>query len=311
MGAVTLSQVSNPDFGESIAFCNGKWIRAKALAWSATDHATTHGAIVVERLRTFGGKPLAVSEHQARMEKGLTLLGIESGRELCEELFGPYLSALIDRNRRAIRASRDVGLVVLVSPGDPGWDARTHYQPSVMMHLMPIPWQRLQTWYAHGCRLKSVKIRNIPSDCIPTELKSRNRLHYFLADREAASHDALPVLLDMAGYVAESSIANILMVRRDGTLVSPRLSQILPGVTLQITLKLGQQLGIPICEEDFGLDALKHATEMVLCGTTGCLWPACSIDGISIGDGLPGAVYQSLLDAWKLYVGLDFVAATL
>lgn len=294
--------------GESIALHCGQWVPASSLRWSATDRATTHAAIVVERLRTFGGRPFAIEAHQRRLMRGMSWLEITEGEALSERIFGGWIDELLRCNRHLVEAMQDVGIVVLVSPGDPGWDEGSRSSPTVMMHLSFIPFRRLQKWYAEGCQLATTPFRNMPPECLPPELKSRNRLHYWLAERAAAKNSGdLPLLLDIEGHVAESSIANVLMVAKGGTVVTPRLSRILPGVSLAITLELCRSVGIEVREDDFDVDALYRAHEVLLSGTTGCLWPAVKLDGRNIGSGRPGPMFRRLAELWKNRIGTDFI----
>ncbi len=71
------------------------------LAWSVTDIGTTHGAILVERLRTLGGRVFALEEHLQRLFEGAQKLGIprhpaiSRAKQVCEEL--------LERNRQLIK----------------------------------------------------------------------------------------------------------------------------------------------------------------------------------------------------------------
>jgi branched-chain amino acid aminotransferase len=297
-------------FRTSIALHNGQWMQLGCVSWSVSDFASTHAAIVVERLRTIGGKLFAVDAHHERMIQGLRLLGIPQPNAICEELFNQVLGELLQRNRDLVTACGDVGVVLLVSPGDPGIDGSEEISPSICAHLMPIPWARVASWYQTGCHLRTVEPRNIPKDCLPTQLKSRNRLHYYLADNEAKKLQpgSVGLLLDVDGSVSETSIASILVVTKDGQVLSPRRDRILSGVSLAFVADLCDRfVGKPIQDAAFTVDEIRNAAEVILVGTTGCLWPAVSLDNSPIGQGRPGPVYELIRDHWIEQVEFDFV----
>ena len=81
--------------------------------------------------------------------------------------------------------------------------------------------------------------------CWPIRAKTRSRLHYFLADREAAAAEtgARAVLAHDDGRISETSTANIAIVR-DGTIVAPPAADALPGISLGFARHLAAALGI-------------------------------------------------------------------
>jgi branched-chain amino acid aminotransferase len=137
-------------------------------------------------------------------------------------------------------------------------------------------------------------------------MKYRSRMHYYLADQEAHLVDpaAAALLLDLDGNVTETSGANFLMVE-DGTIVSPTLRNILPGVSRAVVRELATRLGIGFVERDFQVFNVINADESFLASTPFCLMPVTRINGSTIGDGRLGPVYRRLIDAWSAEVGLD------
>jgi branched-chain amino acid aminotransferase len=131
-------------------------------------------------------------------------------------------------------------------------------------------------------------------------------MHYYLADQEArlVDSDASALLLDLDGNVAETSAANFLIVE-DGTIVSPTLRNTLAGVSRATVIELAAQLGIPFEVRDFQPFDAINAAEAFLASTPYCLMPVTKINGILIGSGRPGPIYQRLIDAWSQLVGLD------
>jgi branched-chain amino acid aminotransferase len=296
-------------FRNSQALHNGEWMSLRAVTWSISDFASTHAAIVVERLRTIGGQLFAVDAHRERMIQGVQLLGISGAADLCGDLFDHILGQLLAKNEELVAICGDVGVVLLVSPGDPGIDGSEEMFPTICAHLIPIPWERLASWYQTGCHLRTVEPRNIPKDCLPTLLKSRNRLHYYLADNDAKKLQpgSVGLLLDVDGSVSETSIASILLVTDSGQVLSPRRDRILSGVSLGFVAEICDRLGTPVQDTAFAVEDVSKASEVLLVGTTGCLWPAVSLDQLPIGTGKPGAVYAKIRDRWIEQVKFDFV----
>ncbi len=94
--------------------------------------------------------------------------------------------------------------------------------------------------------------------------------HYvnsILASQEAKSlgyDEAL--LLDMNEQVAEAPGANV-FYEKDGTLYTPALGNILPGITRATVLELCKELNIPVQEKMFSKEEMYGADAAFFCGT--------------------------------------------
>jgi branched-subunit amino acid aminotransferase/4-amino-4-deoxychorismate lyase len=205
----------------------------------------------------------------------------------------------------------DLGLAIFVTPGDyatfaPGRVATAR----VGMHTYPIPFSLWVDKYRAGQRMVVTEFRQVPSECWPAELKCRSRMHYYLADRQAQTVDpeARALLLDSDGFVCEASTANVVAYFPAEGLVSPPREKILPGISIAVLGELAQSLNIPLVYRDVHPDELFDAEEVMLCSTSPCLLPVVSLDGRSIGKGLPGETFQRLIGAWSDLVEVDIVA---
>lgn len=115
----------------------------------------------------------------------------------------------------------------------------------------------------------------------PMEAKlSGNYVNSILATTAAnikGYDDAL--LLDMHGFVAESSGANIFL-EKDGKLYTPSLGNILPGITRATVKELCSVLDIECIEKKLTVEDLRHADSAFLCGTATEIAGIASIDDI-------------------------------
>jgi branched-chain amino acid aminotransferase len=115
----------------------------------------------------------------------------------------------------------------------------------------------------------------------PMEAKlSGNYVNSILATTAAnikGYDDAL--LLDMHGFVAESSGANIFL-EKDGKLYTPSLGNILPGITRATVKELCSVLDIECIEKKLTVEDLKNADSAFLCGTATEIAGIASIDDI-------------------------------
>jgi branched-subunit amino acid aminotransferase/4-amino-4-deoxychorismate lyase len=113
---------------------------------------------------------------------------------------------------------------------------------------------------------------------------------------------AAALLLDENGLITESAAANILLVR-DGTVVTPSLESILPGISLQVVRELCAELNLTFREADLTLKDCTSAQEAFLTNTSFCMAGIRRINRFELP--WPGPITRNLLDAWSRRVGVD------
>ncbi|MEQ9121325.1 MAG: aminotransferase class IV, partial [Alphaproteobacteria bacterium] len=123
---------------------------------------------------------------------------------------------------------------------------------------------------------------------------------------QAHDPEALAVLLDTHGNLAEGKGSNIFFVK-DGTVVTPKERYVLPGVSRQTTFDLAAAAGLRVEETDLDLFDAYSAAEAFITSTSFCICPVASINGVKIGDGaVPGPVTKQLIDGYVEFVDFDW-----
>jgi branched-subunit amino acid aminotransferase/4-amino-4-deoxychorismate lyase len=290
-----------------MAFLNGQFIPATEARLAVYDAGVVLGATVTEMARTFRHELFRLDEHLERLRGSLQLARFDIGMTM--PALADRLRRLVAENAQFIGPDDDLGLVVFVTAGEyatyaGGVAVRT--TPTVCAHTFPLPFEIWADRMERGLHLVTPSIRHVPPQCYDPAMKCRSRMHYYLADQEARLVDpeALALLLDLDGNVAETGTANFLIVE-DGKIVSPTLRNILPGISRATATELAGKLGIPSLERDFPIGAAINADEAFTTSTPYCLMPVTRINGLAIGDGKPGPVFGRLLAAWSELVGLD------
>lgn len=294
---------------EPVVFLNGKLLPASQAKLNIYDLGIVLGATVTEMTRTFRKQPFRLEDHVDRLMRSLKYTRLETG--MTRDDFLGATRQLIDHNAPLIPDDEELGVVHFVTPGETpvyagsaAGGART--TPTVCIHSFPLPFEFWAAKMESGAHVVTPSIRHVPPQCYDPKMKYRSRMHYYLADKEAQLVDpnAISLLLDLDGNVTETSGANFLIVER-GTIVSPSLRNILPGVSRATVIELAAKLGIPFVERDFQVYNVINADEAFLSSTPFCLMPVTKVNGVGIGDGRPGPVYRRLLAAWSERVGLD------
>ncbi len=97
------------------------------------------------------------------------------------------------------------------------------------------------------------------------------------------------------GMVTEGTSNNAHIVTRDGTLVTRGLSNaILHGITRASVLAFARETGTRVEERAFSVAEAQQAAEAFITSASAFVMPVVEIDGVPVGDGVPGPVAKRL-----------------
>jgi branched-chain amino acid aminotransferase len=119
-------------------------------------------------------------------------------------------------------------------------------------------------------------------------------------EAKAAGYDEA-LLLDMHDHVAEAPGANVFF-EKDGTLYTPSLGNILPGITRATVIELCAAHDIPVVETSFGIDAIKGADAAFFCGTAAEVIGLESIDDVPFTKNWDDTASKKIQSAYQKLV---------
>jgi branched-chain amino acid aminotransferase len=141
--------------------------------------------------------------------------------------------------------------------------------------------------------------RNHPRALNPM-IKSNNLLNNALAMQEAARRGAFEgIMRNYRGELTECTTANLFVVKDGVALTPPVDAGLLPGITRELLLEIGPDVGIQVREQVLRDEDLFGADEAFLTGTTREVLPIVQVDERVIGAGRPGPVTGKLLAAFR------------
>jgi branched-chain amino acid aminotransferase len=140
------------------------------------------------------------------------------------------------------------------------------------------------------------------------KIKNRSRMFYLNANIEASQFKGKnnwAVLLDANGNIAEGTGDNIFIVK-DEKVITPYGKDILRGISRDYVLKnLCNELNIEASEGNVEPYDVYCADEMFMTGTPFCMLPVTHFNGIKIGSGKRGKIFNALLEQWSKNIGVD------
>ncbi|HEX4143020.1 MAG TPA: aminotransferase class IV [Pirellulales bacterium] len=295
---------------EAQAYLNGRFVPCTQASVPISDAGFVLGATVSEQLRSFGGKLFRLEDHLGRLAHSLEAVGLDP--RISPSEIARIAQQLATHNHRLVQSSDDLNLTMFFTPGpyssmiEPG--AAT--SPTVCIHTFPLPFRLWADKYVAGQSLVTTSVEQVSPRSWPRSLKCRSRMHYYLADAEAARIEpqARAILLDEQGFITEATTANVLIYTAGQGLVGPPHEKVLPGISLAVLVELAQRAGIPYGQRDLRPEDLAAADEVLLASTSISVIPVTRFNGQPIGRGKPGPVQEMLLAAWSRLVGVDIAA---
>ncbi len=256
------------------AYVNGEYVPGDAAVVSIFDHGFMYGDGIFEGMRLFDGGLFRPRDHLARLQRSARTIGMEAPDP--DELLGIITEVV----RRSDLHDAHIRPIVTRGPGGPGIDPRSCEATSLIVSAYPFP----PFLGAEPIRLMTSAIARKAPRSLGAHVKSLNYLDGIMAKQQAiacAMDDAL--MLDVSGAVAESTGANVFLIR-DGALVTPTTRAALPGITRRTVLEIAREEGVPAEEgELFPMD-FYCADGAFVCGSGAGIVPVGSLDGRPLAE---------------------------
>lgn len=290
---------------------NGEFLPEAQVSISLLDLGWIWGAVVTDAVRPWRGELFRWVDHVARFRESCRLAAVPLLAS--DEVLLQAAQELIRRNAAELPSGQELLLILLATPGVPAQadenqragskpeqpgDLSQMTGPCWLMHTRVLEAERLARIRREGVVLRTARIRAPSIATIPSQVKHRSRLHWWLAEREVQTLDpqATALLLDDGGFVTETWNANVLLVRQGQIFTPPRRS-VLPGVTRQVVEELCRELGLSFAERPCHLVDLPAVEEAILTCTSYSLAPVRQIEEIRLP--CPGPVFARLSTSWQ------------
>ena len=293
---------------EFMAYFNGRFIPQSELRLAPFDMGVRIGEFVFETVRTYAHHPHRLRDHMDRLYASMTGLEIDCGMSI--EEMEEATHELIERNRVTLEPYDDLMWNNEVSRGiSTPFEAGPYDSYERTVYIMMVPLGPVLVGMLDGLENGIPAVipptKNVPARYLDPKIKNRNRMHYGRGMREARKVDprAEALFVDDDGFITEGGGANFLIVK-DGAVISPEGRNILRGITVEDVRGLAPGLGLEFVETNIEPYDVMTADEAFFASTPFFAMPVTSIDGRRIGDGKPGPVVDSLIEAFAQQVGV-------
>ena len=275
---------------QPIAWLNGQFLPLSAARVPVTDRGFLFADAVYEVTAVIDGHLIDADAHLARLRSSLSAIG----------LVVPWSASdlLALQRRLVLRNDLDEGLVYLQitrgsEPGR-GFVPRPDTLPTLVAF---VEHRALRAVAGSETGLAVVSCPDLR--WARRQIKSTALLAQVLAKQYAAANGADEAWMIEDGHVTEGASSSAYIVTAAGEVVTaPLAANILPGITRAALVETVRMLGLKWVERTFTLEEALEAREAFASGAGMLVRAVTRIDGATIGDGRPGPVARSLLDAY-------------
>ncbi len=274
------------------------WHNGKLIPWDSAQihvmsHVVNYGSSVFEGIRCYapptGPAIFRAQEHTQRLLDSAKIYRIDVDYTR-EEL----ISAMVDLVKTNGIWPCYMRPIVLRGYGEAGVNP---FNSPTEVFICNYPWGHdLGSDAEQGVDVCVSSWTRIAPNTLPAMAKSgANYMNSQLIKMEAIINGYVEgIALDANGYVSEGSGENVFIVRNGTLQTAPLGNSVLPGITRDSVLQIARGLGIPVVEQGIPRELLYIAEEAFFTGTAAEITPIRSVDKISVGKGVTGAVTKAI-----------------
>lgn len=267
-------------------YLNGSLVPKEEAKVSVFDRGFLYGDGAFETVRIYDGKPFMIDEHITRLLNGLKALRFQklpAGLKV-------YALKLIEANKVLNGVLR-----IAVTRGEltSGIDPSACKEPTVVITAREgMPYN--EGLYEKGFKAIIPSVRKDSRSPL-CKVKSANFLTHILAKGEATDAGVdEAIMLNYEGFLTETTVSNIFLLKGNTLLTPSEESGILPGITRKVVLEMAEKMGLNAGEREIRPEEIYNADEAFLTNSLMEVMPLVEVDKKAIGNGLPGKITREV-----------------
>jgi branched-chain amino acid aminotransferase len=293
-----------------LVYFNGKYVPENEAKISIYDSALMFGDMVFEMTRSFNKKQFKLDEHLERLFDSIKFVRIPLKMSI-DEMKNACLET-IEKNEPFFNNDDEHRLMINVSRGPLSiykevFDGKL--EPTVVIADFPLKWtvSGMGSLFDSGINAVIPSQRAIPAHLLEPKIKNRSRLHYLMANIEVSNwkgDNNWALLIDPDGFITEGTGDNFFIVKNN-IIVTPEPRNVLRGISREYIFQLAKEMGMECIEKNINAFDVITADEAFMTGTPFCMLPVTKLNGVNIGNGKRGKIFNKLLLKWNVNVGVD------
>jgi len=271
-------------------YLNGQFLPLAEAGISPLDRGFLYGDGVYEVIPVYSRRAFRIDEHLKRLQA--TLAGIKLANPLDLAGWKTVVEKLI-----AAAPWDDQSIYLQVTRGADNKRDHAFPQPAVTPTAFAFA-SPLVTPSAE-MRAKGVGAITVADQrWARCDLKVISLLANILARQQAVEAGCSEALLIRDGFLKEGAASNIFVVSKGVLLAPPKTQLMLPGITYDVILELGESRKLPMEVREITENELRGADEVWMTSSTKEILAITTLDGQPVGTGKPGPLGETM---WQWY----------
>lgn len=278
-------------------YLNGEYTELPNAKISVMDRGFIFGDGVYEVVPVYAGQPFRFAQHMARLDRSLAELRLANPLSqadwaaMVQRLIADYAAMMQTTPSQTnqliyIQITRGVALRDHVMPVDP---VPTVFAMTNKMNLAT----DVQRTQGVAC----VTADDFRWD--KAHIKSTSLLGAVFARQISFDAGAVETVMFRNGFLSEAAASNVWVVKNGQLLGTPKDNLVLEGIRYGLIEEMCQQQGIGFELRRISRAEVLEADEILLSSATKEVLPVTLLDGLPVGQGLPGPVYTKLYAAYQ------------
>lgn len=269
-------------------YLNGQYLPLEQATVSVEDRSFLFADGIYEVVRIYGGRPLHMNEHLARLVRSADV--IQLPKPDVEQIKGILLEL--------VRLNQIVEGIVYMQLSRGAYTPRNHPFPKGDVNPTLLVIGRHHTDTPENRTVGVTAITAPDQRWARCDIKSVSLLPNILAKQLAAQAGAYEAIFVKDGIAIEGSSTNFFAVLNGAIYTYPKCNYILGGITREQVLELAREKGYTVREEGIPVTVLRECSEMWVTSCTSEITPIVQLDGRKVGTGKPGPIAQDLQAAY-------------
>ena len=259
---------------------------------SVLDRGFLFGDGVYEVIPVFGGEPLRLDEHLARLQRSMDRVSLKNPLTL--DQWSDVFRVLLDKNPGGDRSiylqvTRGVSPVRDLSIGP-------DVQPTVFVmvnDIKPVDYAVLERG------IDAVTVEDFRWKAC--DIKSISLIANVMIRLSANQSNVIDAIMVRDGLVTEGTASNIFVVNDAVIATPPKSDCLLPGITRDLVIELAQANGLDVEQRDIREEELESSDEIWLTSSTREIAPIVKINDHVVGNGVAGAYWKKIIAIYQAY----------
>jgi len=273
-------------------YVNGEYLPENEATVSIFDRGFLMADGVYEVTSVLGGKLIDFEGHAVRLQRSLDALDMRNPISK---------DNLLEVHRELVRTNAiDEGMVYLqITRGAPGdrdfaFPDPDETEPTIVLFTQNKPGMADSPAAKKG--MKVISIEDIRWG--RRDIKTVQLLYPSMGKMMAKKAGADDAWMIEDGFVTEGTSNNAYIIKGNKIITRALSNDILHGITRAAVLRFAQEAQMEVEERNFTIDEAKAADEAFITSASTFVMPVVEIDGVALGEGVPGRVAPRLREIY-------------